>query len=73
MLFLSIPLTLTAELGNPKTSIGRLMKSSVGDTFTMPNPEHVLVKVAGERIFLCRYWKGWSKCCNFYEAKNIRE
>ena len=48
---LSIPLTLTAELGNPKTSIGRLMKSSVGDTFTMPNPEHVLVKVAGERIF----------------------
>ena len=48
---LSIPLTLTAEIGNPKTSIGTLMKSSTGDTFAMATPEHVLVKVAGERVF----------------------
>ena len=48
---LSIPLTLTAEIGNPKTSIGKLMKSSEGDTFAMATPEHVLVKVAGERVF----------------------
>ena len=28
------------------------MKSSVGDTFTMPNPEHVLVKVAVKEFFM---------------------
>ena len=27
------------------------MKSSEGDTFAMATPEHVLVKVAGERVF----------------------
>ena len=48
---LSIPLTLTAEIGNPKTSIGKLMKSSEGDVFAMATPEHVLVKVAGEKVF----------------------
>ena len=48
---LSIPLTLTAELGNPKTSIGQLLKSSEGDVFGMNLPEHVLVKVAGESVF----------------------
>ena len=48
---LSIPLTLTAELGKPKTNIGTLMKSAVGDTFAMATPEHVVVKVAGESIF----------------------
>ena len=48
---LSIPLTLTAELGNPKTSIGKLLKSSEGDVFGMSLPEHVLVKVAGESVF----------------------
>ena len=48
---LSIPLTLTAEIGNPKTSIGKLMKSTEGDVFAMATPEHVLVKVAGEKVF----------------------
>ena len=48
---LSIPLTLTAELGHPKTSIGKLMKSTEGDVFAMATPEHVLVKVAGEKVF----------------------
>ena len=48
---LSIPLTLTAEIGNPKTSIGKLMKSTEGDVFAMAIPEHVLVKVAGEKVF----------------------
>jgi flagellar motor switch protein FliM len=48
---LSIPLTLTAEIGNPKTSIGKLMKSTEGDIFAMATPENVLVKVAGEKVF----------------------
>ena len=48
---LVIPLTLTAELGHPKTSIGKLMKSTEGDVFAMATPEHVLVKVAGEKVF----------------------
>ena len=48
---LSIPLTLTAELGRPKTSIGTLIKSRVGDTFSMSTPEHVTVKVSDQEIF----------------------
>lgn len=48
---LSIPLTLSAELGRPKTTLGKLWKSKVGDTFTMAIPESVLVKIAGQSVF----------------------
>ena len=48
---LSIPLTLTAELGKPRTSLGKLLKSTEGDVFSMPTPEHVVVKIAGESVF----------------------
>ena len=49
---LSIPLTLSAELGKPKTSLGRLIKSKEGDVFPMATPENILVKVAGQNLFL---------------------
>ena len=52
---LSIPLTLTAELGKPETSLGKLMKSTEGEVFPMATPEHIVVKIAGEYI-PCRYW-----------------
>ena len=48
---LSIPLTLSAELSRPKTTIGKLWKSKVGDTFIMPMTESVLIKVEGQSIF----------------------
>ena len=48
---LSIPLTLSAELGKPKTSLGRLIKSKEGDVFQMTTPENILVKVAGQSLF----------------------
>ena len=48
---LSIPLTLTAELGKPKTSLGKLLKSAEEMCFSMPNSEHVVVKIAGESVF----------------------
>ncbi len=48
---LSIPLTLTAELGKPKTSLGKLMKSTEGEVFPMATPEHIVVKIAGESVF----------------------
>ena len=48
---LSIPLTLSAELGRPKTSLGRLIKSKEGDVFSMATPENILVKVAGQNLF----------------------
>ena len=48
---LSIPLTLSAELGKPKTSLGRLIKSKEGDVFSMATPESILVKVAGQDLF----------------------
>ena len=49
---LSIPLTLSAELGKPKTSLGRLIKSKEGDVFPMATPENILIKVAGQNLFL---------------------
>jgi flagellar motor switch protein FliM len=70
---LSIPLTLTAELGHPKTSIGKLMKASEGDVFAMGTPEHVLVKVAGEKVFFADIGKVGPKCCNINEKENSRE
>ena len=48
---LSIPLTLSAELGKPKTSLGRLMKSKEGDIFPMATPENIVIKVAGQSLF----------------------
>lgn len=48
---LSIPLTLSVELSRPKTTIGKLWKSKVGDTFIMPMTESVLIKVEGQSIF----------------------
>ena len=48
---LSIPLTLSAELGRPKTTLGKLWNSKVGDTFTMALPESVLIKIAGQSVF----------------------
>ena len=48
---LSIPLTLTAEIGNPKTSLGKLLTATEGDVFGMNTPENVLVKISGESIF----------------------
>jgi flagellar motor switch protein FliM len=48
---LSIPLTLSAELGKPKTSLGKLIKSKEGDVFPMATPENILVKVAGQSLF----------------------
>jgi len=48
---LSIPLTLSAELGRPKTTLGKLTKSKVGDAFPMVPFDDVVVKVAGENIF----------------------
>ena len=47
----SIPLTLSAELGKPKTSLGRLMKSKEGDIFPMATPENIVIKVAGQSLF----------------------
>ena len=49
---LSIPLTLSAELGKPKTSLGKLIKSKEGDVFPMATPESILIKVAGQNLFL---------------------
>ena len=48
---LSIPLTLSAELGKPKTSLGKLIKSKEGDVFPMSTPENILIKVAGQKLF----------------------
>ena len=48
---LSIPLTLSAELGKPKTSLGKLIKSKEGDVFPMATPENILIKVAGQNLF----------------------
>jgi len=48
---LSIPLTLSAELGRPKTSLGKLIKSQEGDVFPMSMPEQVLVKLSGQSYF----------------------
>jgi flagellar motor switch protein FliM len=48
---LSIPLTLSAELGKPKTSLGKLIKSKEGDVFPMATPENILVKVSGQSLF----------------------
>ena len=48
---LSIPLTLSAELGKPKTSLGKLIKTKEGDVFPMSTPENILVKVAGQSIY----------------------
>jgi len=42
---------LSAELSRPKTTIGKLWKSKVGDTFIMPMTESVLIKVEGQSIF----------------------
>lgn len=54
---LSIPLTLTAELGRPKTSLGKLLKSSTGDVFAIPKQENITVKVAGENMFFAELGK----------------
>jgi len=48
---LSVPLVLSAELGRPRTSLGKLWRSKVGDTFMMAVPENVLIKVAGQSVF----------------------
>ena len=48
---LSVPLVLSAELGRPRTSLGKLWRSKVGDTFMMAMPENVLIKVAGQSVF----------------------
>ena len=48
---LSVPLTLSAELGRPRTTLGKLWRSKVGDTFTMALPENVLIKVEGQSVF----------------------
>jgi len=48
---LSIPLVLSAELGRPKTSLGKLIKTKEGDVFPMASPEHVLVKVEGHSMY----------------------
>ena len=42
---------LSAELGRPRTSLGKLWRSKVGDTFMMAVPENVLIKVAGQSVF----------------------
>ena len=48
---LSIPLTLSAELENLKTSLGKLIKSKEGDVPPMTTPESILVKVSGQSLF----------------------
>ena len=48
---LSIPLTLSAELAKPKTTLGLLMKSAVGDSFPMAMPDDITIKVAGEPVY----------------------
>jgi flagellar motor switch protein FliM len=48
---LSVPLTLSAELAKPKTTLGLLMKSTVGDSFPMAMPEDIIIKVAGEPVY----------------------
>ena len=48
---LSIPLTLSAELGKPKTSLGRLIKTKEGEVFPMSTPENILIKVEGQSLF----------------------
>ena len=48
---LSIPLLLSAELAKPKTTLGLLMKSAVGDSFPMAMPEDIIIKVAGEPVY----------------------
>ena len=48
---LSIPLPLSAELTRSKASLGRLMKSTVGDTFPISMPENIVVKVSGEPVY----------------------
>ena len=48
---LSIPLLLSAELAKPKTTLGLLMKSAVGDSFPMAMPEDIIIKVAGDPVY----------------------
>jgi len=48
---LAVPLTLSAEVGHSKTSLGRLINSHEGDFFPMNKPDHVLIKLAGESYF----------------------
>ena len=48
---LSINLPLSAELTTSKANLGRLMKSTVGDTFPISMPENVTIRVSGEPVY----------------------
>ena len=39
------------ELTTSKANLGRLMKSTVGDTFPISMPENVTIKVSGEPVY----------------------
>jgi flagellar motor switch protein FliM len=48
---LSINLPLSAELTTSRANLGRLMKSTVGDTFPISMPENVTIRVSGEPVY----------------------